>query len=166
VGMQPSLRRCRATHPSNLGKLLLGCGRRGVGKGSIAGELREMPNDRHNQRWRMSGTKQQRARQFRREQTPAEVLLWERLRDRQLDRCKFRRQHVINGFIVDFCCLERHLVIEIDGSIHIQQLDYDAERDALLETLGYRVIRYTNEQVMQHLEAVLASISQHLAVNR
>ena len=113
----------------------------------------------------MPQVKQERVSQFRQAQTPAEDLLWERLRNRQLGNFKFRRQHTINGFIVDFCCLEQLLVIEIDGPIHQQQIEYDAERSEVLQQLGYRVVRYTNEQVMQNVEIVLELIRQHLVIN-
>lgn len=124
-----------------------------------------MPKDRNARRWRMSQVKQERASQFRQQQTQVEDVLWERLRNRQIGNFKFRRQHTIHEFIVDFCCLERDLVIEIDGPIHQQQIEYDAERSEVFQRLGYRVVRYTNEQVMQNVEVVLESIRQYLASN-
>ncbi|HEY0603550.1 MAG TPA: endonuclease domain-containing protein [Herpetosiphonaceae bacterium] len=126
---------------------------------------RARTKDRNIRRWRMSQDKQERASQFRQAQTQAEDVLWERLRNRQIGNFKFRRQHTINGFIVDFCCLERDLVIEIDGPIHQQQIAYDVERSEVLQRLGYRVVRYTNEQVIQNIEIVLESIRQHLVTN-
>lgn len=113
----------------------------------------------------MTQVKQERASQFRQAPTPAEDLLWERLRNRQIGNFKFRRQHIIHGFIVDFCCLEQLLVIEVDGPIHEQQIEYDVERSEVLQRLGYRVVRYTNDQVMQNIDSVLVSIRQHLTIN-
>ncbi|HEY0735688.1 MAG TPA: endonuclease domain-containing protein [Herpetosiphonaceae bacterium] len=121
-----------------------------------------MPKDPNVRRWRMFQVKQERASQFRQGQTQAEDVLWGRLRNRQIGNFKFRRQHTIHGFIVDFCCLEKFLVIEIDGPIHQQQIEYDAQRSEILQRLGYQVIRYTNVQVMQNVETVLESIRQHL----
>ena len=114
------------------------------------------------QRWRTSTAKVTRAQQLRREQTPAEALLWQHLRAHRMLDLHFRRQHPIDRFIVDFCCLPRRLVIEIDGSIHEQQQAYDAERTVALEALGYRVLRWTNDQIENDLESVLAAIRHHL----
>jgi very-short-patch-repair endonuclease len=107
-----------------------------------------MSDDRSaKRRWRGRPETQIRAQQLRRIQTPAETLLWDRLRNRQLDGFKFRRQHPIGRFIVDFCCAEQRLILEIDGSVHAQQRDYDQTRAEALRTAGYHVIRYTNEQI-------------------
>jgi very-short-patch-repair endonuclease len=110
------------------------------------------------QRWRGRAETQIRARQLRREQTPAEAILWSHIRNRQLDGFKFRRQHMINRFIVDFCCAEQRLIVEIDGSAHDQQGEYDQARTEALQAAGYRVIRYSNNQVARHIEAVLADL--------
>lgn len=104
----------------------------------------------------------ERARQMRKEPTHAEALLWERLRKRQLGGLKFRRQHIIEHFIVDFYCPRARLVIEVDGDVHAQQADYDRERDQVLSELGYAVVRFTNqdleEDVEEHDGLVAASI--------
>jgi 5-methyltetrahydrofolate--homocysteine methyltransferase len=71
---------------------------------------------------------------------------------------KFRRQHPIGPFVVDFCCVERRLAIELDGDVHNQQQEHDAEREALLIAAGYRVLRFANESVQNRLSHVLASI--------
>jgi very-short-patch-repair endonuclease len=71
---------------------------------------------------------------------------------------KFRRQHPIGAFVVDFCCTECRLAIELDGGIHAEQQDRDAERDAILATAGYRVIRFSNQSIRQNLPEVLAAI--------
>ena len=100
----------------------------------------------------------ERARAFRRSQTPAETKLWARLRKRQLGGYKFRRQHIIGRFVVDFCCVATHLVIEVDGASHANDVAYDQARTAWLEDRGYHVVRFTNHEVLQRTEDVLASI--------
>ena len=100
------------------------------------------------------------ARQLRQEQTPAEKLLWALLRNRRLRRFKFRRQHQIGNYIVDFFCLEAQLVIECDGSVHNhnQQWQHDQVRDAYLVSQGLRVLRFTNEQVLNESWEVLDEV--------
>ncbi len=99
------------------------------------------------------------ARELRQPQTPAEVKLWSRLRDRQLDGLKFRRQHPIDRFIIDFYCAEAKLCIEIDGDSHADQVDYDQARMAYLNERGYTVIRFTNREVFKQVDAVLQVIA-------
>ncbi|MCC7447509.1 MAG: DUF559 domain-containing protein, partial [Anaerolineae bacterium] len=100
------------------------------------------------------------ARQLRQNQTSAEAVLWECLRDRRLNNLKIRRQHPIKGtqYVADFYCNEGSLIIELDGPIHDQQREADQVRQADIEQLGYRVLRFTNEQVDHHLESVLITI--------
>ena len=102
------------------------------------------------------------ARDLRRDSTDAEHWLWQRLRSRRLLGCKFRRQVPIGPYIADFVCQEHRLVIELDGSQHQAQRDYDDRRTKFLETQGYRVLRYWNNQVLQQGQAVLESIAQAL----
>lgn len=102
------------------------------------------------------------ARQKRHIPTPAEDHLWGCLRNRQLQGAKFRRQHAIDRFIVDFYCAEARLIIEVDGAVHDYRPDEDAIRQEFLESLGLRVIRFTNADVLQHTNAVLARIAEHL----
>ncbi len=99
-----------------------------------------------------------RARELRQPQTPAEQKLWSRLRSQQLGGFKFRRQHPIDRFIVDFYCAVCQLVIEIDGDSHAEQVEYDAARTEWLNAHGYCVIRFTNHEVEHELDAVLESI--------
>ncbi|PDW03742.1 endonuclease domain-containing protein [Candidatus Viridilinea mediisalina] len=115
--------------------------------------------------WRTSAPKQMRARQLRHDQTESEALLWEQLRGRRLDGWKFRRQHPVDRFIVDFYCAEQRLVIEVDGSIHTQaeQAAYDVERSLLLQAAGYRLLRFSNEQVCHEMPMVLHTIRATLA---
>jgi len=102
--------------------------------------------------------------QMRREPTPAEDVLWQKLRDRQMDGYKFRRQHTIEQFIVDFICLEKHLIIEVDGGVHQEpgQAEYDQGRTQVLEELGYQLIRFRNEEVLHSTQQVLERIYQKL----
>ncbi|MHC1784413.1 MAG: endonuclease domain-containing protein [Anaerolineaceae bacterium] len=105
------------------------------------------------------------ARKLRDNQTDAEKLLWQELRDSQLKGMKFRRQSPIGRFIVDFYCAEKKLVIEVDGDTHCtpEQMAYDAARTAWLEEQGMRVARITNIDVMENLDAVLEWIAKGCA---
>jgi very-short-patch-repair endonuclease len=109
-------------------------------------------------RHRIHPTVRQRARELRQPQTQAEAILWRQLRDRRLKGLKFRRQHPIGRFIVDFCYPKHKLVVEIDGDTHATQTEYDAARAEWLEMQGYRVIRFTNQEVYRQLPAVLEAI--------
>jgi imidazole glycerol-phosphate synthase subunit HisF len=98
------------------------------------------------------------ARELRKKMTPTEKILWQRLRDYNLEGIKFRRQHPIFNYIADFYCHKTKLVIEIDGGIHNRQRDYDIQRDQDMMELGIKVIRFKNEQVMKDLNNVLRTI--------
>ncbi|WP_234997190.1 endonuclease domain-containing protein [Hymenobacter roseosalivarius] len=102
--------------------------------------------------------------QMRREPTPAEEALWQALRNRKLDNVKFRRQHAIGSFIVDFFSSQHNLVIEVDGDVHAEeaQAQYDEGRTYELEGVGYHLLRFTNYQVLNELPLVLRSISETL----
>jgi very-short-patch-repair endonuclease len=114
-----------------------------------------MPDEKyHCPRWVI----RQRARDLRKQQTPAEDRLWQRLRRRQLSGHYFRRQHPIGNFVVDFCCAKTRLVVEVDGDVHDMQEEYDAARSDWLEERGYRVIRFTNDEVLHNIDGVLESI--------
>ncbi|WP_020484323.1 endonuclease domain-containing protein [Methylomonas sp. MK1] len=102
------------------------------------------------------------ARSLRKNQTNAEQVIWQQIRNRQLLGYKFRRQQVIGPFIVDFVCLEPKLVIEIDGGQHADQKQYDQDRSHYLQQLGYRVLRFWNHEVLQDTPAVMEAI--HLTV--
>jgi very-short-patch-repair endonuclease len=99
------------------------------------------------------------ARDLRRRETAAEDVLWEALRGRQLDGLKFRRQHPVGPFVLDFCCAEHRLAIELDGGVHAEQQEQDAERAAVLTAAGYRLIRFQNEAVHERMSDVLATIA-------
>ena len=96
-----------------------------------------------------------RARKLRRQASDAERLLWRHLRNRQLAGFKFRRQCVIEPYVVDFVCLEAGLIIEVDGGQHAEQAAYDARRTARLERMGYRVMRFWNHEILTEIDAVL-----------
>jgi very-short-patch-repair endonuclease len=98
------------------------------------------------------------ARKLRKNLTPAESRLWEFLRNKQLEGLRFRCQHPVGRFILDFYCPSCKLVVEIDGEVHQFQEDYDEARTEKLNQYGYKVLRFTNEQVMNHLSEVLAEI--------
>ncbi|MCL4531015.1 MAG: endonuclease domain-containing protein [Chloroflexi bacterium] len=100
-----------------------------------------------------------RSRELRQPQTPAEATLWRHLRNRNLTY-KFRRQHPIDRFIIDFYCAQAKVCIEIDGSQHFKpkQEEYDRARTAFLEELGYKVIRFTNDDVRLNIQAVVDEI--------
>ncbi len=97
------------------------------------------------------------ARDMRKNPTSAEDILWQALRNRQIADAKFRRQHSIDRFIVDFYCAEAQLVIEVDGAIHDQPSN-DAARQEHLEALGLHVLRITNADIDSDLSAVVARI--------
>ena len=92
--------------------------------------------------------------------TPAERRLWNCLRANRLGGFQFRRQQVIDGFIVDFYCHAAAVVVEVDGPVHEDQAEYDAERDRVLTARGLRVVRFTNEQVNRSLADVLRRIEE------
>ena len=99
-----------------------------------------------------------RAKELRETMTPAERYLWQHLRANQLDGWHFRRQQIIDGFIVDFYCHQANLVIELDGPIHDTQQAADAEREAILTRTGLTVLRFTNREVMGNVRLVLNQI--------
>ena len=102
-------------------------------------------------------------RAMRKAPTEAEAVLWSELRGQKLG-AKFRRQHAIDSFIVDFVSLPDKLVVEVDGKIHddINQVEYDAGRTQILAELGYRVLRFPNQRVLRETQAVVEEITQNL----
>lgn len=105
----------------------------------------------------------ERARELRKEPTPAERKLWAYLRGDKLNGINFRRQHAIGNYIVDFVSIKRKIVIELDGSQHLEQEEYDKERTKYLESKGYKVIRFWNNQVMNEIKGVITEIERELA---
>ncbi len=103
-----------------------------------------------------------RAKELRLKQTPAESIMWEMLRDRRFCSLKFRRQHQIGDYIVDFYCSDARLVVECDGPVHDKTVARDRKRDAYLTSLGNTVLRFSNEQVESSIESVLCAIADAL----
>jgi very-short-patch-repair endonuclease len=106
-----------------------------------------------------------RARELRRDMTVPEQRLWSMLRNRRLGGLKFRRQHPSKPFITDFCCEEANLIVELDGMTHVGRATSDKNRSAVLSSKGYRVIRFTNDEVLQFPEAVAATIARAAGLN-
>ncbi len=98
-----------------------------------------------------------RAIELRKELTAAERKLWAAIRNDQLG-VNFRRQHAVGNYIPDFVCIEKKLIIELDGSQHLEQEEYDEERTKYLNSLGYKVIRFWNNDVMNNIESVILAI--------
>ena len=120
---------------------------------------RNLPEEPHPDRW--SGLPQ-RAVDMRRNPTSAEKTMWAALRNEQLDGFKFRRQHHIQQYLVDLSCFKARLVIEIDGPIHDAQATKDAHRQSVIESFGYSVLRFSNEEVLGNLPNVLSRILEAL----
>lgn len=100
------------------------------------------------------------SRELRNCQTEAEKLLWERICKKQLDGLRFRRQHPVDNYIVDFYCHAKGLIIELDGGIHKQQKSYDTYRSDKLRLKGYTILRFKNEEVYYSIETVLDRIKK------
>jgi|RhiMethySRZTD1v2_1073278.scaffolds.fasta_scaffold466564_2 very-short-patch-repair endonuclease len=107
-----------------------------------------------------------RARKLRGNQTDVESKLWSQLRGRHFDGLKFRRQHPIGPFIVDLCCVERKLVVELDGSQHAERGAADERRTRNLQRFSYRVLRFWDNEALSNLDGVLQKISEALVNSR
>ena len=108
---------------------------------------------------RVTKEKLQRAKELRREMTPAEKMLWKEVRANKLG-VHFRRQQVIAGFIVDFYCHKAALVVEVDGDIHDLQQEEDARRQKVLSEMGLRIVRFKNDEVVKDLSMVVGKIRE------
>jgi very-short-patch-repair endonuclease len=108
---------------------------------------------------RVAKEKLQRARELRRDMTPAEKILWQELRANRLG-IHFRRQQVIAGFIVDFYCHKAALVVEVDGDIHDLQQEDDTKREKALQDMGLRVVRFRNDEVLKDISVVVGRIKE------
>jgi very-short-patch-repair endonuclease len=104
------------------------------------------------------------ARLLRKRSTPAESALWDALKARRLRGLRFRYQHPVGPFILDFYCPAAKLVVEVDGDSHLQRLSYDLSRTDQLRSYGYRVLRFTNELVLNDLGAVLREIERQASI--
>ena len=102
---------------------------------------------------------------LRKNQTDAEKRLWYLLRNKQLAGFKFRRQHKIGHYIVDFVCLEKKLIIELDGGQHANQIRHDSQRTGILESLGYTVTRFWDNEVLTQTQNILEAIHKTLIDN-
>jgi very-short-patch-repair endonuclease len=100
-----------------------------------------------------------RSKELRSEMTPSEKTLWACLRANRLQGFKFRRQQIIEGFIVDFYCHAAALIVEADGAIHDQQKPADLERERILAGKGFQLLRFTNDEIKTNLKAVLDKIA-------
>ncbi len=107
-----------------------------------------------------------RARDLRQRSQDSEWKLWAILRNRQLGGFKFRRQFPIDRFFADFACWDAKLIVEIDGSQHLNQVQYDKERTRIIETYGWRVVRFTNIDVLTNPEGVGDTILAELHLSR
>ncbi|MGD0590314.1 MAG: endonuclease domain-containing protein [Bacteroidota bacterium] len=109
-----------------------------------------------------------RRQELRREMTEAEELLWARIRNRQINGCKFRRQYSIGAYVVDFYSPENKIAIEIDGSSHdrADAIEYDKNRQEEIETLGIRVVRFTNKNVLSNLDMIIKQLSEAVTEQR
>jgi 5-methyltetrahydrofolate--homocysteine methyltransferase len=103
-------------------------------------------------------------RELRRKSTPQEIILWSRLKGRKFNNLKFRRQHLVGKYIVDFICLEKKLIIELDGYQHKEkdQKQYDKERTKYLKEQGFEIVRFWNNEVNNNLEGVFLKIESCL----
>jgi very-short-patch-repair endonuclease len=104
------------------------------------------------------------ARRLRRDRTEVEDKLWRHLRNRQLERAKFRFQSQVAGHVPDFACVEARLIVELDGGQHADQVDADTLRTQSLEQAGYTVLRFWNSDVTENLNGVLEAIRQQLLI--
>lgn len=107
----------------------------------------------------------QRARALRKNSTDVERMLWQHLRAKRFSNWKFKRQQPIGFYIVDFVCFEARLIIELDGAQHADQLEYDAKRTAWLESQGFVVLRFWNNEVIENQEGVMQHIFNWLCTH-
>ena len=108
------------------------------------------------------GLERDEARRLRRAQSDAEYALWTQLRAHKFLGLKFRRQHPIGPYIVDFCCIDKQCIIELDGSQHMDSVAYDEQRTTCLNRYGFRVVRFWNHEVLLGIEMVLQKLEQIL----
>ncbi len=106
----------------------------------------------------------ERSRELRARQSKAESLIWTVVRAKRLSGLKFRRQHPIGPFFADFACIEKRVIVELDGGYHDYQYENDVERQAYLEQRGWKVMRFSNEDVLRDVEAVAISIARQIGV--
>jgi very-short-patch-repair endonuclease len=110
----------------------------------------------------------QRRRDLRQNLTTAEAVLWKNLRRSRLDGKKFRRQHSVGKYVLDFYCPECRLAVELDGDAHFTSIrsEYDVEREEFIKSLKIRIVRFENRRVFEALENVLKTIKENLAASK
>ncbi|HRK72199.1 MAG TPA: endonuclease domain-containing protein, partial [Micropepsaceae bacterium] len=131
---------------------------RGERKNVSCGKANEFALQQQSLQMKVPNTPQ--ARRLRSAMTDAERKLWFALRNRQLAGLKFRRQKPVGQFIADFACAEASLIVEVDGGQHYQDVAADRQRTAIIETLGWRVLRFSNLEVLDNLPGVLDAIGR------
>ncbi len=104
----------------------------------------------------------EKANRLRKQMTPAEMMLWERLKNKQICNVRFRRQHPIDLFIADFFCFAAKLVVEVDGAVHAAQKEYDIGRTAEMERYGIEVTRFSNDEIENNIEMVVRNIKEKI----
>jgi very-short-patch-repair endonuclease len=107
----------------------------------------------------------ERAQELRVNMTPTEKLLWDRLKEKQIDGYRFRRQHPIYRYILDFYCAEKSFAIEIDGGVHDKNKEYDEYRDKVLESLGIKTLRIKDDEVIDNIDEVIKKVRDKLVTN-
>ena len=107
----------------------------------------------------------ERSRELRQKMTLPEKILWQFLRGSCFAGLRFRRQHPVGGYIADFCCPQKKLIIELDGEYHTQIKREDKDRDDFLKKHGFRVLRFTNDHVFDRIEWTLQTIAHELAID-
>ena len=121
--------------------------------------------DKTSQSRRATVLRRSNAKRMRREPTDAEKLFWWEVRDRRLDGHKFKRQYLLGGYIADFVYIEQKLIVELDGGQHAEATEYDAKRSAVLQSLGFRVLRVWNAEIFTNMEGVIDAVLAELARN-
>jgi very-short-patch-repair endonuclease len=127
------------------------------------GYTRVIAESKHN--FRASQRIKSKAKELRKQMTESEIVLWMHIRKKQLCGVHFRKQHPFGIYILDFYCFEANLVIEVDGLIHLKQLDYDLERTKDLESSGLLVLRFTNKDIQERIDWVIDEIKTSLTQN-
>jgi very-short-patch-repair endonuclease len=107
---------------------------------------------------KVSARQLENAKALRHEMTPSEKILWKHLKANRLSGLHFRRQQIVHGYFADFFCHQHALIVEVDGGIHELQEEYDADREVYLRALGFRIIRFKNDEVNRDLKSVLQKI--------
>ncbi len=134
-----------------------------MGEGIKSGSSPEMGEGiKTTEGFKVNNLLKQRSRDLRKNLTDAEQKLWQKLRNKQIYGNKFRRQFVLGNYIVDFICLDKRLIIEVDGGQHMENVSYDSQRDEWLKNQNFKVLRFWNNQVLDEINSVLDVIVKKL----